>query len=649
MINPVYNAIVFETLKAGGAKRLRRLLDSGRKVYILEPFVAYHKVRGKIIGFPDDLPGFAMQAVRVGSLSLISADDLGARNIYQVSIDRAVDLIEKVWPAYLLENERIIRFTGTALDSRKADNAFKRALGERLAEFLSAHEVYRRVCQHVSPDCVRLYADTNVHSYMYMQRLLKKAGCGVQSLPRLRFPKITYWQGLFEDVAKTLKFTTRVSAQALVSLWRSKRDKPDIASRTFTYGTTIISPRQLRDNMRTPDFFVDGKVIKNSEVLYFPLFPMSSENKTRLERCCENTLAPPGMGQFFSDPVAWFGLLLRSVMNIWQFNGEEIRTASLLIFHYFVWKYLLHTYRLRHFVTHCDFTLSHMGRNIALRQAGVTSWYFTDSMNFGNNLVGYIPGCRMRHPYWTYLDYDHFVTWHQGLADYFLSHTESFRQAHVVGCLWAANSLPGQGTGRKRLPFTGKVQADFFIAVFDTTYARNITINYTEGIAFAEQILKMAELFPTVCIAFKEKKSREIHSVLDHDNGPRLTAIYDRMAKRENIVFLDNNSDASELIQVADMVVSFPFTSTTFEALSINKAAIWHDPLSFYRSNLYADENGVVTHGIDELKDRIQMEMRHAKNETGGFQIPAGSPLMDPYRDGKAVVRFRQLLSEING
>jgi polysaccharide biosynthesis PFTS motif protein len=186
---------------------------------------------------------------------------------------------------------------------------------------------------------------------------------------------------------------------------------------------------------------------------------------------------------------------------------------------------------------------------------------------------------------------------------------------------------------------------DFFLIVaFDTTFSKNIVMSYDEGIVFARQLMELIEEFKDCFIIFKEKKDRKMHKVLDPVLGPQLVDIYNQMNENKRIGFCDNNFDASALINFADMVISLPFTSTTFEALSMNKPAIWHDPAGYYRNTLYGKAGGVTTHSYDELKVKV-MEIKDMK--AGAYQnpLPVNSPLMDPYRDGKAIDRFRKLLT----
>ncbi len=55
---------------------------------------------------------------------------------------------------------------------------------------------------------------------------------------------------------------------------------------------------------------------------------------------------------------------------------------------------------------------------------------------------------------------------------------------------------------------------------------------------------------------------------------------------------------------------------------------------------VYSQIPGVVTHGYEELRSKINEIM------LGEWMHPfyANSPLMDPFRDGKAAERFRDLL-----
>jgi hypothetical protein len=104
-----------------------------------------------------------------------------------------------------------------------------------------------------------------------------------------------------------------------------------------------------------------------------------------------------------------------------------------------------------------------------------------------------------------------------------------------------------------------------------------------------------------------------------------------------------NDANTSLLIEESDLCISFPFTSPTIEALSVGHPAIWHDPQSLYRNTVYSEFENIVTHGYDELKETVLMYIKSGRKNYRN-PIPEGHPLMDPFRDGKAIERFRELL-----
>ena len=54
-----------------------------------------------------------------------------------------------------------------------------------------------------------------------------------------------------------------------------------------------------------------------------------------------------------------------------------------------------------------------------------------------------------RHPFWTYLTYDHYVTWAKFAADFISDHPQSIKNYHVVGCLWAELNANGLKVEKK--------------------------------------------------------------------------------------------------------------------------------------------------------------------------------------------------------
>ena len=185
----------------------------------------------------------------------------------------------------------------------------------------------------------------------------------------------------------------------------------------------------------------------------------------------------------------------------------------------------------------------------------------------------------------------------------------------------------------------------FVIGVFDTTYSCNGFASYKEGILFARHLIDLVAKDKDIQILFKEKKDRKFQRLMDPVSAPDLLSVYDEMDKHPRIKVLSRFANTGEIMDSSDFVVSFPFTSTTFEALSRRIPAIWHDPMQCYKDTVYGKLGGVMSHGFDQLWDIVQFVKLYS-SEKFFLSLDLSSDLMDPFQDRKSVDRFRQLLCD---
>ncbi|MGB2797384.1 MAG: polysaccharide biosynthesis PFTS motif protein [Phycisphaerae bacterium] len=639
--------VVLETFRHVSARSLRRHLDAGAEVYWLEPFVAIHHREGPVAQFPTDLvPNYVEPLRQAGRLKMLPAGVVDPPAIYWYAAEQAVETVEQAYPAWRRRHADICRHVAETLGTPVAETPFKRRLCEDLADFYSVNEMLHGVSRHFAGAPVCFYPSMDAAKYLEIRALLAEAGVPCREHPNVTLARRAVAADRRRSVRRSLLVTGKLLGQVLGGLLLGWRRPLAGARKAYRYGMTVVSPiRQLADSRRGPDFLVDGRTIRHEEVVLLPLVSLTPDQRERLGRIpCDVADVADGC-LVFSHGRAWRRLLGLALTRRFLRNGEALRTASNVLYSCFLWERVLERVSLRHLVTHCDFNLGHVGRNIALGRAGVETWYFNDSMNYGCNWA--TPKSRVRHPFWTYLHYDHFIVWDEQLGAYFRSHPGTEGRVHVVGCLWASHGRSREEARRAAADRgLGDLGERFVVAVFDTTYGRNSLAAYEEGIAFAEHVLRLVEECPEVHVLLKEKKERSIHPHLEPDLGPRLLVLYDRMAAHPRIRVASDQADASELISLADLVVSFPFTATTYEALSANRPAVWHDPTNRYADRPYAQVPGLVTRSYEELRACVREAMR-----AGGRAnpVPLGSPLLDPFRDGGAVERFRRLLAEADG
>jgi len=635
--------IVYESPTKWDYIFIKKHLKKNYSVWVIEPFHAYHHKRIRF--FPPHLPIFARELINTQKISLIKADELNAREIYLLAAEKAVKIVEFVYPAYRNKYEKIFSYVSDTLKSPIAENVFRINLCNRLAEFYSVNILLQRIEKYFNTKSILFYPEINIHSYLFIKKLLTNSDQGAFEHPNIRFPIQPYLTASWENLKQNLIIMAKLCAQTLASgIFGRPHASPNKKKEFFSYGLTIIGPRQLQGNRRSPDFIIDNKEIIASDVVYFPSYNLTKEQKEILSKLPGEVHNLPKAGRFVSHYRQWKKLLYLGVKQKFLRNAEELISASSAFFNYFKWQKVMESVSIRHFITHADFGIGHIGRNLALNQAGVKTWFFTDSMNHTVNFQCGNKG-GMHHPFWTYLYYDHLVTWDDVLAQYYKEHPGSFKNIHVVGCLWGEH-IQEKTRARKetRLPALKNLDNRYILSCFDSTYSRNGLTSYKEGLAFIKDLLQLADECSDIHIIFKEKKERSIHYDLDPILGPKLLEIYSKMDNQPDITVCSNQINASELISVSDVVISFPFTSTTFEALSVNKPAIWHDPNSFYQDTFYANTKGVVTHGYEELKAKI-LEIKQSTHGDYQNPIPMNSPYMDPYRDRKAIKRFIDLLN----
>ena len=634
--------VVYESPNKWDYLFIKRYLKEKVPVCVIEPFHAYHHKGLRF--FPPHLPAFVQELIQDSKVSVLKADQINAKEIYPLAADKAVDVVESVYPEYRKRYENIFGYVSDTLRSPIAENVFKNNLCNRLAEFYSVNIFLHRVEKLLKSGLILFYPDMNVYSYLFIKRLLTESSQEFFEHPNIRFPIKVYVKSFLENLNQNIISMAKLCAQTLASGILGKYHSATAnKKKVFSYGVTILGSRQLRGNKRGPNFIIDNKKILASEVVYFPLMPLTKDQQKMLNNLPGEVYELPKAGRLLSHYAQWKKLLCLSVKQRVLRNSDELMAACNAFFHYFRWQKVMESINVRHFITHCDYGIGHIGRNIALNQAGVQTWYFTDSINSSVNFREKEKNDKF-HPFRAYLHYDHFVTWDAALARYYKEHPSSLKKTHVVGCLWSEH-IQEKNHARKQTsaPALRNLGTRYVLSCFDSTYSRNGVTSYAEGLTFAKHLLELADEYPDIYIILKEKKDRSIHYALDPILGPKLLEIYNKMDFHTRIKICSNDVDASELISVSDMVISFPFTSTTFEALSANKPAIWHDPAGYYRNTLYGKAGGVVTHNYSELKSKV-LEIKEINPSNYRNPMSMNSPLMDPYQDRKAIDRFRDLL-----
>ena len=101
----------------------------------------------------------------------------------------------------------------------------------------------------------------------------------------------------------------------------------------------------------------------------------------------------------------------------------------------------------------------------------------------------------------------------------------------------------------------------------------------------------------------------------------------------------------SEPIAVSELIISFPFTSATVEALGARKKALYYDAADKFRGSFYDKVPGLVCHTYKDLLERVGELLFATDREKYGLYLEKSIKAnIEPYLDARALTRFRELL-----
>lgn len=395
----------------------------------------------------------------------------------------------------------------------------------------------------------------------------------------------------------------------------------------------IISPeRQFANDVQSFDFLVDGKTVTASDMVILFNQPLSAQHRQKIT--AKGIVVRDGLAKFIDASVAKSAL--QTAMAICRAAFSEpsfwVKTAVETLYYGVKWQSILRFVSFDHYVTYSDMGLQSIPRNVVLRSKEIQSWYYMDSNNLPHHFESpKRPLETLIHHRSSYLDYDHFVAWTQSAADFFLRQKCRFGTVHVVGCLWASHveeySPTEARTQLRKALGIDLPESMQCVAVFDSTYHDDSYTRFSDGAAFLEKLLDVADACPDILWICKQKKLRPGHP---------LKAIYSRLQTHPRFATLPSTYSTSVLIAGSNRVVSFPYTSTSFEALSVNKAAVYFDPTGFTKGTPYERLGSFVLHTESELLHWVQTEPPSPVDLHG----------LDMLRGSEALNRFRRLLAD---
>lgn len=424
--------------------------------------------------------------------------------------------------------------------------------------------------------------------------------------------------------------------------------KPHPLPRAADLAVAVLNP--AREWAWGMDFMLDGKRLRKDNTLFIPQIDLSAGQKRRFqdaglalaERYC-----PPSPAQ-----AARVALAAAAVALLAPFTpGWLLENAGRCLKEYGIWSAFLRFYRFKTFVTYTDFWAPHVARNSLFNRAGARTFLLVDSINGGN--VWDRSGGKSTHLYehWCYLVYDVMISWASFYSRYQASHPQLIGTYVDIGAVWA-DQIVDIVEGRAPQTLSAaleKAKGRIIVAVFDSSYHDHGRDTYREGNTFLEDILRLADECPEVFIIFKEKVP-PVHLGF-HSSDPveldRMKGLLKRVAAHPSCHLAGHVAGAAACIAAADVVVSYPFSSTTSLALAAGKKAFFYAPSEKFGPNHYDLVPGFFIRGYDAFKSRtLELLTPEADASYRAWLEKHVIPDIEPFADGKALERLRSILVE---
>jgi len=326
-----------------------------------------------------------------------------------------------------------------------------------------------------------------------------------------------------------------------------------------------------------------------------------------------------------------------------------------IIMTYIKWEPILSDINFDNYIYTNNETPSQMVINEIVRKHGSESWSYNVFMGGGYLRSKNLEFRKARHIFWAFLNYDHFIANNKSTVDYYKLHKQDVKEYHVCGSM--AGQLIEESSNNKnhyikRLFGEAVSNSNYsLVAVFDTTFVDEIGTHasYQDCIDFYKDIYKLVEETSDLLCVIKPSKDEGFYTdPAQQWSSPSKTNdlldIWHVVSSHPRVYFAADTSDTTEIISNSDLVITHCFSSTSGEALSIRKKAIWYESGQGHKDMFLDLVDGLVAHGYEDLKYTVEKLINMSTEEYDNYLDKNVKGVIDEYLDDQGLSRFKKLL-----
>ena len=286
--------------------------------------------------------------------------------------------------------------------------------------------------------------------------------------------------------------------------------------------------------------------------------------------------------------------LLKFIRNInYKFILDRISLDPILvneypriIYFYLQWNKFVNTYYFDISISYNDYALSDLIRNKVFLSKNIKCWAYAHSSSeyyLFNSKFSYDPSK-------SFISYSRRYFLLKDQIKFFRSSKVYSEKNLLIGPLFK--------TYKSSLVLNKKNQHKIIISIFPCAITSNSFNPISAEKKFFKELFKLISKTSDKYFFIIKGKSKKFNS----DNYKNFIEVEDSICKKENnFVFISPSTPSFKIINKSDLIISMAFTSTTIEALSTGKPAVFFDPQRLANNNHFKKINGIYINNISDL------------------------------------------------
>ncbi|MGE5418068.1 MAG: polysaccharide biosynthesis PFTS motif protein [Acidobacteriota bacterium] len=555
-------------------------------------------------------------------------------------------------------NSLLTRLSARFLENEASHFSYKKWIAAAIVERLKIARAAYKFSAKIKSDCLILFIP-KVSTYG-----LNRDFCGIDADIWARI-KVPIWVKLRALIRVSVNKMTALALVFAVPLWLAYnlvKKKAQSESHTYKTGIIIVGGGYgFASKHRNSDFIVKNREESKDDVVV--IIENQYANLTGFSDTGYSLLDvrdfPAATPKFIADIVIkkfilyWVKSILLSVFS----STILIESNARIMVTYLKWTSIMQVYNLKNIVTFNDFTPQHVIRNILLKQHETNTIYFAYSAAQVNVYARIEELSDCGDVLFSFLHYDYVITWGKTMEQFFNAcHTFNTRS---VGALWSdfvQQALKDAELEQLKRQYLQNIVVDNpkIIGVFDIgKFLReelqpihySSVVRNREVIEFCRMILQLLEDRKNLVVIFKELDLLE--KALTENAASDVIDAYQSLFAHERCTrALKVGLDTPQVIAMSHLTVTSYGLTPTIEAICAGKKAIYLDSTNVMEGCFYDRYPMLIAHNYEQFQELVDYWLNDVNDELlNNYLGKYMCPDIDPYLDGKAIDRIRELLA----